>query len=154
MFWTTVPAHFGFSMKGFWNEDFNSCISLGSSSAAALYSFMNHKMCLDSIPLLRELLKEEKRERCIVSHIIFQKVFCNTSHHIKTKLLLFPPKVPWGVGGLSFRQLRVQPTTYLSAERLHLAVTFTFPTNSQSIPRVFKHTVKMMLSKYPNNCLS
>lgn len=100
-------------------------------------------------PFAKRTQRRKERERCIVSHIIFQKVFCNTSHHIKTKLLLFPPKVPWGVGGLSFRQLREQPTTYLSAERLHLAATFTFPTDSQSIPRVFKHNVVKVSQQLP-----
>lgn len=153
MFWTTVPAHFGFSMKGFWMRTLIPALPWVRAQQLPCILLWIIK-CVWTASLCKENFSKKKRERCIVSHVIFQKVFCNTSHHIKSKLLLFPPKVPWGVGGVSFRQLRVQPTTYLSAERLHLAATFTFPTNSQSIPRVFKHTVKMMLSKYPNNCLS
>lgn len=105
-------------MKGFWNEDFSSCIALGSSSTAALYSFMNHKMCLDSIPLQRELLKEEKRERCIVLHIIFQKVLCNTSHQIKTEFPLFPPNVPRGIWRFVVLTAERATDCLISAERL------------------------------------
>jgi len=112
-----MSAHFGFSMKGFWNEDFSSCIALGSSSTAALYSFMNHKMCLDNIPSSQ---RRKEREKCIVIHIIFQKVFCiiHTSYQIKTRILIIYIKCSSGRWRFVVLTAKSATDYLLSAERL------------------------------------